>query len=48
VNNLNLYGYLKWVFETTLVVGKAEYESLLPWNCDQESVTGFDVNSWGN
>jgi transposase len=48
VNNLNPYGYLKWVFETAPVLGKAEYESLLPWNCNRETVNEFGFASWEN
>jgi len=39
--------YLKWVFKTAPVVGKAEYESLLTWNCDRKTVNEFSFTSWG-
>ena len=40
-NELNPFGYLKWVFETAPVLAKSDYENLLPWNCDRDEVNRF-------
>ncbi len=48
VNNLNPYEYLKWVFETAPVLKKADYESLLPWNCNREVVNEFVFTGRGS
>ncbi len=38
-NDLNPYGYLKWIFEQTpLLKSEEEFEKLLPWNCDRVEV----------
>ena len=47
-NGLNPYGYLKWVFETAPWLNKADYEKLLPWNCDPERVNRYDYNGLRN
>lgn len=39
-NNLNPYGYLKWIFDQVAVMDDDfDGEKLLPWNCDKEEVT---------
>ncbi len=47
-NDLNPYGYLKWVFETAPWLEKSDYEKLLPWNCDPERVNRYDYNGLRN
>jgi len=38
-NNLNPYGYLKWIFDQVAVMtDDFDKENLLPWNCDREAV----------
>jgi transposase len=38
-NNLNPYGYLKWIFDQAAVMDEHfDRENLLPWNCDREEV----------
>jgi transposase len=38
-NDLNPYGYLKWIFETTpLLKSEKDFEKLLPLNCDTEEI----------
>jgi hypothetical protein len=44
-NGLNPYGYLKHLSETApLLQTKVDYESVLPWNCDQEKVNRIPFN----
>lgn len=41
-NDLNPYGYLKWIFEETpLLKSEEEFEKFLPRNCDREKVNQF-------
>jgi len=41
-NNLNPYGYLKWIFEETpLIKSEEEFEKFLPRNCDRGSINKF-------
>lgn len=47
-NGLNPYGYLKWVFETAPWLEKSDYENLLPWNCEPETVNRYAHNGLGN
>ena len=47
-NDLNPYGYLKWVFETAPGLPASEYEKLLPLNCDREAVSRFALLGRGN
>lgn len=38
-NDLNPYGYLKFIFEQTpLFKSDKDFEKLLPWNCDREEI----------
>jgi transposase len=38
-NNLNPYGYLKWIFDQVAVMDDDfDREKLLPWNCDREGI----------
>jgi len=47
-NDLNPYGYLKWLFETAPGLPVSEYEKLLPANCDQDAVSRFALLGRGN
>ena len=47
-NNLNPYGYLKWLFETAPGVPTSGYEKLLPANCDRDAVSRFGLLGRGN
>ena len=48
VNELNPYGYLKWIFETAPALPKSDYENLLPWNCDRDEVNRFALQGLRN
>jgi transposase len=38
-NDLNPYGYLKWIFEQVAVMDEStNKEMMLPWNCDREKI----------
>jgi transposase len=38
-NNLNPYGYLRWIFDQVAVMtDDYDKDNLLPWNCDREAV----------
>lgn len=44
-NNLNPYGYLKWIFEETpLIKSEAEFKQFLPVNCVREKINQFQFN----
>ena len=44
-NNLNPYGYLKWIFEETpKIKTENEFEKFLPQNCDRERINEFQFN----
>ncbi len=44
-NDLNPYGYLKWIFEETpLIKSDAQFEKFLPKNCDREKINQFQFN----
>ncbi len=44
-NNLNPYGYLKWIFEETLlIISDNEFEKFLPVNCDRERINEFQFS----
>jgi len=44
-NDLNPYGYLKWIFEETPLIKKNnEFEKFLPRNCDREKINQFQFN----
>ena len=44
-NNLNPYGYLKWIFEETpMVKYDNEFKKFLPRNCDREKINQFQFN----
>lgn len=38
-NNLNPYGYLRWIFkQTPLLKSDNDFKKMLPWNCDREEI----------
>jgi transposase len=38
-NDLNPYGYLKWIFDKVATIdGDRDLEMLLPWNCDKKEI----------
>ena len=44
-NDLNPYGYLKWIFEETpLVKSEEEFGKFLPVNCDRDKINQFQFN----
>jgi transposase len=44
-NNLNPYGYLKWIFEETpLIKSEKEFEKFLPENCERDKINQFQFN----
>ena len=44
-NDLNPYGYLKWIFEETPLVKSEEgFKKFLPRNCDREQINQFQFN----
>ena len=44
-NNLNPYGYLKWIFEETpMIKSDNEFEKFLPRNCDRNKINQFQFN----
>lgn len=44
-NDLNPYGYLKWIFEETpLIKSEKEFEKFLPVNCDRDKINQFQFN----
>ena len=44
-NNLNPYGYLKWIFEETpMIKSDKEFEKFLPGNCDRDKINQFQFN----
>jgi transposase len=44
-NDLNPYGYLKWIFEETpLIKSDNEFEKFLPRNCDRVRINEFQFN----
>lgn len=44
-NDLNPYGYLKWIFEETPLIKKDnEFEKFLPRNCDRKKINQFQFN----
>jgi transposase len=44
-NDLNPYGYLKWIFEETpLLKSEEEFEKFLPKNCGRERINEFQFN----
>ena len=44
-NDLNPYGYLKYIFEETpLIISDNEFEKFLPKNCDKEAINRFQFN----
>ena len=44
-NNLNPYGYLKWIFEEApMIKYDNEFEKFLPSNCDREKINQFQFN----
>jgi transposase len=45
-NELNPYGYLKWVFETAPGLEEKDYSRLLPWNADRDEVSRFAFNGF--
>ena len=46
-NDLNPYGYLKWIFEETpLIQSEQEFEKFLPRNCDREKVNQFKFDGY--
>ena len=46
-NDLNPYGYLKWIFEEIpLIQSEKEFEKFLPLNCDREKVNQFQFNGY--
>ena len=48
-NDLNPYGYLKWIFEETpLIQSEKEFEQFLPRNCNREIINQFQFNGWRN
>ena len=43
-NNLNPYGYLKWLFDQVAgLKGHNDREKLLPWNCDREKILKMTI-----
>ncbi|RLD31657.1 MAG: IS66 family transposase [Bacteroidetes bacterium] len=45
VNDLNPYGYLKWIFEETpLIKSEKDFEKFLPKNCDRDKINQFQFN----
>lgn len=48
-NDLNPYGYLKWIFDQVAGMDeKFDREKLLPWNCDREKILEMAVKGMGN
>ncbi len=48
-NDLNPYGYLKWIFEETpLIQSEKEFEKFLPRNSDRDKVNQFQFNGYYN
>ena len=47
-NELNPYGYLKWVFQSAPALSESEYKSLLPWNCEPDEVNRFALHGLRN
>jgi len=44
-NDLNPYGYLKWIFEeTSLMKSNKEFEKFLPRNCDRMKINEIQFN----
>jgi len=41
-NNLNPYGYLKWVFERAPNLKTSDYKKLLPWNCEKDLINRYN------
>jgi len=43
-NDLNPYGYLRWVFDQAAVMDDSfDRDKLLPWNCDQEKILKMTI-----
>jgi len=48
-NNLNPYGYLKWIFDQVAVMDEQfNREKLLPWNCDRTEIQRMAFKGLGN
>gem|GEM_PF-6143071 len=47
-NELNPYGYLKWVIETAPSLEKSDYSNLLPWNADRNEISRFALKRLRN
>ena len=46
-NDLNPYGYLKWIFEETpFLESEEEFKKFLPVNCDRERINQFLFYRW--